>query len=110
MNRTKSHGIFHEQGSLKLNPPDTDNKQTWNALTALDREVIMHLVQSDAGPIYHKEQYKKFGEKMGAKVGQGAVQASINRLRDQGILIKIGHGQWGFENSGFKIFVQDRQT
>lgn len=92
-----------------LNPPNADNQQTWEALTALDQELLRYLAEKDQGPLYHNERYKAFSAAVGAKVTQSAVQVSLNRLREGGLLIKAGHGQWDFENAHFKSFVQDQK-
>lgn len=104
-------GIYSIDAGLShyysINPLDEDNKQTWNSLSALDQEVIKLLIKEQPRPLYHTNTYKDLSKKLGTKVGQGAVQHAINRLRDRGILIKVGHGAWSFENSSFKAFVED---
>ncbi len=91
-----------------LNPPDADNNQTWDSLTALDKTVLKHLAQHLPGSLYHKDRYQEFSESIGAKVTQSAVQVSLKRLQEKGVLIKVGHGQWSFENTHFKGFVQEQ--
>jgi hypothetical protein len=92
-------GIAHY---YTLNPRNADNIQIWSSLTELDQAILRHLVQPDAGPLYHKDRYHELSEDIGTKVTQGSVQASINRMRDNGLLIKVGHGAWDFENSNLK--------
>lgn len=103
---TMESGIQHY---FELNPPDEDNEQTWNKLSALEQELIKHLAKLPGTPLYHPEQYRKFSTAIGVNIGQGAVQAALNRLRDQDILINSGRGQWEFESTRFKTFAQEQQ-
>ena len=88
-----------------LNPPDEEHRITWASLSALDKEVVKFLNQPNPAPLYTAETYKTISEALGVSVGQGAIQASLKRLRDKSILISIGRGQWEFENKGFKNYV-----
>jgi len=105
-------GFYDIQTGLQhynaLNPPNADNQQIWEVLTALDQLLLKYLTQDDSGPLYHKDRYKEFSDTIGTKVTQSAVQVSLNRLRERGLLIKVAHGSWGFESTHFKAFVQDQ--
>lgn len=98
-------GIAHY---YTLNPRNADSLQIWSSLSELDQAILKHFVHPDSGPIYHKDRYHDLSQETGAKVTQGSVQASINRMRDKGLLIKVGHGTWDFENSNFKAFIKEQ--
>lgn len=100
-----SAGMKHYQ---QLNPPDADNQLDWGTLTALDQALLIHLSQENPGPLYHKELYQTLSDKIGAKVTKSAIQVSLDRLREKGLLIKAGHGIWAFESAHFKRFVLEQ--
>ena len=78
------------------------------AIFAERRKGKTEFLNEDMSPLYHKERYREFSETIGAKVTQSAVQVSLNRVRERGLLIKAGHGLWDFESAHFKAFVQDQ--
>lgn len=102
-------GYYDMEEGLKhyyeLNPPDADNMQTWSSLTSLDQMILMQLCDPNRKSIYTKENYGSLSRNVGAKVTKSAVQMSIKKMREFGILISQGHGVWDFESSHFKAFI-----
>lgn len=107
-------GIYSVEDGIEaynaLNPPDEDNLQTWNQLTALDREVIKRLAEEHPRPLYNPQVYTEISGIIGTPIGQGAIQGALARMREQGILINAGRGNWQFENSSFKTYVANLIT
>lgn len=66
-----------------LNPQETEHELTWSHLNALDKAVLKHLAFPESKPLYTQEAYAHFTEQLGMLVGQGAIQASLKRLREK---------------------------
>ncbi|PID44721.1 MAG: hypothetical protein CSB48_00940 [Proteobacteria bacterium] len=89
----------------KLHPRNEDNLQIWNALSLIDRKILVKLAKPEAGSLYTRESYDSLSKEIGVKVSKSSIQNSLNRMREAGLLINQGRGVWEFENSGFKSFV-----
>jgi hypothetical protein len=102
-------GIFNVDEGYKFylanNDPDEEYRELWESMKLVDqlliKEIILH-----SKPLYHKDTYELLGDIMGvSKVGRGTLQHSISRLREQGILNSVGHGQWELESKEFEMYV-----
>jgi len=89
---------------------DSANIEVWNNLKVLDRMVLSFLAQDNAGPLYSDAQTRIFSDKIGAKVTSSMVQASLQRLRDEEIVVNVSHGCWQIEDSDFKRFVLENDA
>jgi len=90
---------------LAANNPLDLYRELWSSLKLIDQLVIKEVILRGI-PVYHKDTYALIEKKLGVdKITRGIVQASMNRMRDQGILNNEGHGQWALESSEFKDYV-----
>lgn len=88
-----------------LNPPNQEHKMIWEELSAIDKEVLKILAGEYEVQLYSNETYVLIGAIIGVPVKKGTMQAALKRLREGGILLNAGHGQWEFENSAFRGYV-----
>jgi len=95
---------------LVNNNPFEEWSDLWGSLKMIDRVVLSEVI-AKSRPLYQTETYKLISNILGVeKVGRGVIQASINRLRGLGILNNEGRGQWAFESSEFKSYVDLHQV
>lgn len=43
------------QHYYNLNPPNADNLQIWETLSALEQALLKRLISESSGPVYHKD-------------------------------------------------------
>jgi len=90
---------------LSLNPPDQEHELTWKNINALDKEVLKLIATQNDPQLYSSSTLEKIRSAIGVAVKKGTVQASLKKLRELGVLLNSGRGEWEFENSSFKEYV-----
>lgn len=90
---------------LENNDPDEEYRALWESMKLVDKLLIKEIILKSK-PLYHKDTYEFIGDIMGLnKLGRGTIQHSVSRLREQGILNKVGHGKWELESKEFEVFI-----
>lgn len=89
----------------QLNPLNQEHDLSWSELSAIDKEILKLLACSDDAQLYSPDTFVLFSEAIGVKVKKSTVQAALKRLRESGVLLNVGRGQWEYENSAFKDYV-----
>ncbi len=91
---------------IEKNNPSEEWRDLWDSLKLIDQVVLRELIL-ESRPLYHSDTYKFVGDILGiGKVTRGAIQTSIKRLREKGILNNEGHGQWAFESKEFRAYAE----
>lgn len=86
---------------------DADYALTWNALLAADRSVLRLLadgfeaLQSDASR-------QRMSDQIGVPVTAATVQHAVQRLVQNGLLVKVGYGRYNFADTSFADWVLER--
>lgn len=91
----------------QTNNPNQQWQALYNELKLIDQLVLTQVVVREKA-LYHDDTYQLIGELLGIdEVTRGMIQASINRLKELGIVNSVARGVWEIESAEFRHFLCD---